>query len=46
MQQQLYNKFIGVILCNQIGSDLYPLTKDYPLGILSVGNKKLIAYQL
>lgn len=46
MQGKSYDKFIGVILGNSMGNELYPLTKNYPLGALSVANKKLIAYQL
>lgn len=29
-----------------MGSELYPLTKNFPKSNLSVGNKKLIIYQL
>lgn len=41
-------EFLGVIISEVKSSsrELYPLTKNYPMGLLPVGTKKIIVYQL
>jgi NDP-sugar pyrophosphorylase family protein len=46
MTSQCQRKFVGVIFGNDMGNELYPLTKNLPKSNLPVGNKKLIVYQL
>jgi len=41
-------KYIAIIISEVKSSsrELYPLTKNYPMGLLPVGSKRLIVYQL
>lgn len=41
-------KYLGVIVAEVKSSarELYPLAKNYPMGLLPIGTKKLIVYQL
>ena len=48
MQNIESGKYLAIILSEIKSSarELYPLTKNYPMGLLPVGTKKLIVYQL
>jgi len=48
MDEQAEKKYLGVIVAEVKSSarELYPLAKNYPMGLLPVGIKKLIVYQL
>lgn len=41
-------QYLAIIISEVKSSsrELYPLTKNYPMALLSVGSKKLIVYQL
>ena len=40
------NKLIAVIMAEGKYSEMYPLTYNFSVGNLPIGNKKLITYQL
>lgn len=48
MEQVESNKYLAVVISEVKSSsrELYPLTKNYPMAMLSIGSKKLIVYQL
>jgi choline kinase len=48
MEQVESSKYLAIIISEVKSSsrELYPLTKNYPMALLSVGSKKLIVYQL
>jgi hypothetical protein len=48
MEQAQSSKNIAVIIAEikSTSRELYPLTKNYPMALLSVGPKRLIVYQL
>lgn len=48
MEQPESSKTIAVIIAEikSTSRELYPLTKNYPMALLSIGPKKLIVYQL
>ena len=37
---------VAVIMAEGIYSELYPLSEGFPIANITVGNKKLIVYQL
>jgi hypothetical protein len=41
-------KYLGILISEVKSSsrEMYPLTKNYPMGMLPVGTKKIIVYQL
>lgn len=45
MTERSYRKNVAVLMCSMV-CDLYPLTKNFPISNLPIGNKKLIVYQL
>ena len=48
MEQVESNKYLAVVISEVKSSsrELSPLTKNYPMAMLSIGSKKLIVYQL
>jgi Ran GTPase-activating protein (RanGAP) involved in mRNA processing and transport len=48
MEEQPEGKYLGVIVAEVKSSarELYPLAKNYPMGLLPIGVKRLIVYQL
>ena len=46
MQARISRKFVAVILANGMRNELHPITMNFPMANLPVGNKKLIVYQL
>ena len=48
MEQVESNQYLAIVISEVKSSsrELYPLTKNYPMALLSIGSKKLIVYQL
>lgn len=48
MEQVESNQYLAIVISEvkSCSRELYPLTKNYPMALLSIGSKKLIVYQL